>query len=509
MGSDTDRNKDSKDTPQDENPFIKFRKFADAQIGSFLQGVLGLPSALSKSSGNARWADFDEEMRRRDELQARKQQLKDAEAQRIARQDTGRSSEEAVSIPVKKWPNPQERSSNLETQSDLEDEITHDVPLFSPVEKRLFAELLPPEDSRSPEWRPSDFIRTLSKGFLPECWPYMLQPNQKSSNVMRMIQCLALNDLQARPDFASEYSLLPYLLFSSYSPIRLSQDAHASNRGAVFPWCSAFEDLIETAHGPEVCSWTPGLSAFRPMFSWDPRIQSAVSGVAWIHELYGRNMLQQKESKSMKQQVVWLDPWSSPILQHVLQDFDSHYDRPESEQEMYDHFLQWISATAETPTIPLLSEVESQVHKTIGSADGNRKLREVIDTYVPKHMKDEMSNILDKIEKLARDNASTTIEPPKEQTIRAVGEKEESKSTEKIQDPKRVISTSTTSEQHTTEEGSVETTVTIWKRFADGSESWTTTTHYEDGPAPSNPEKETSDVVKETQDKPKKGWFWN
>ncbi|KAH6664425.1 hypothetical protein B0J14DRAFT_493507, partial [Halenospora varia] len=431
MGSDADRDKQSKDAlPQDENPFIKFRKFADTQIGSFLQGVLGLPSAFSKSSGNARWADFDEEMRRRDELQARKQQLKDAEAQRIARRDTDRTSEEAADIPVKKWHGPQERSSNVGSRSDFDEDITHDVPLFSP------------------------------------CWPYMLQPHQKSSSVMKMIQCLALNDLQARPDFASEYSLLPYLLFSPYSPLKLSQDVHSSPRRATFPWCSAFEDLIETAHGPEAHSWTPRLPAFRPMFSWDPRIQSAVSGMAWIHELYDRNMLQQKESKSMKQQVAWLDPWSSPILQHVLQDFDSHHDRPESEQEMYDHFLQWISATAETPIIPLLSKVESQVRKTIESPDGNR-------------------------------------------STGSSSEREEIKSAQKIQDPKRVMSTSTTSEQHTTEEGSVETTVTIWKRFADGSESWTTTARYEDVPSQSSSEKATIDEVKETQDKPKKGWFWN
>merc|ERR1711939_638505 len=76
MASPADRDKDStSDGKQSkaDNPFIKFRQFADTQISSLLQGIIGLPSAFSKgSSDDPRWAGVDDGLRRRDELQARR-----------------------------------------------------------------------------------------------------------------------------------------------------------------------------------------------------------------------------------------------------------------------------------------------------------------------------------------------------------------------------------------------------------------------------------------------------
>src|SRR2546421_3648429 len=38
-----------------DNPFVQFRRFADSQISSLLQSVIGLPSFLERPSPTARW----------------------------------------------------------------------------------------------------------------------------------------------------------------------------------------------------------------------------------------------------------------------------------------------------------------------------------------------------------------------------------------------------------------------------------------------------------------------
>ena len=83
-------------------------------------------------------------------------------------------------------------------------------------------------------------------------------------------------------------------------------------------------------------------------------------------------------------------------------------------------------------------------------------------------------------------------------------------------DPKAVFM-STTTEHTTNEDGSVETSVTVWKRYADGRETTTTTSHIE-GPAccddddePELPTAITKVPEQKNDDKKgeKKGWFWN
>lgn len=78
----------------------------------------------------------------------------------------------------------------------------------------------------------------------------------------------------------------------------------------------------------------------------------------------------------------------------------------------------------------------------------------------------------------------------------------------------RVVSSSTTTEHTTNEDGSVVTRVTVSKRFADGRESIITKTHHEEAineggitpPSESAPETKTDEKQKDTK---KKGWFWN
>lgn len=48
-----------------DNPFVSFKRYADEQISSVLQGVLAFPSAFISASPHNRWKAFDDEARRR------------------------------------------------------------------------------------------------------------------------------------------------------------------------------------------------------------------------------------------------------------------------------------------------------------------------------------------------------------------------------------------------------------------------------------------------------------
>ncbi|PWY86441.1 hypothetical protein BO94DRAFT_82470 [Aspergillus sclerotioniger CBS 115572] len=53
---------DSRRWPDDENPFVAFRRFADEQLSSMLQSVMGIPSMSSRPSPD-HWAVFDDDAR--------------------------------------------------------------------------------------------------------------------------------------------------------------------------------------------------------------------------------------------------------------------------------------------------------------------------------------------------------------------------------------------------------------------------------------------------------------
>ncbi|OOF94341.1 hypothetical protein ASPCADRAFT_516584 [Aspergillus carbonarius ITEM 5010] len=53
---------ESRRWPDDENPFVAFRRFADEQLSSMLQSVMGIPSMSSRPSSD-HWAVFDDEAR--------------------------------------------------------------------------------------------------------------------------------------------------------------------------------------------------------------------------------------------------------------------------------------------------------------------------------------------------------------------------------------------------------------------------------------------------------------
>ncbi|RDL40930.1 uncharacterized protein BP5553_00909 [Venustampulla echinocandica] len=516
MSSNPERDKnpnnhsDSSD-PENRNPFIKFRQFADAQIGSLLQGIVGLPSAFSKdpSHHNTRWADFDQELRRRDELQARQRQLKEADPGRPNQHQQISEEEREEEIPVKTW-QARETSSNTnrDTSGEMDENAARDIPLYSPVSKSLFAHLHHCGDNE-PDWKPSNFWNSLTGRLLPEYWPFKLRAEQCSSDAMRTIQYLAYNELNGTQTFCSDYSLLPYLLFSPYSPVKLSTSTQPGLSS--IPWDLAFEDLIRTTHGSPVSSSSlqPSFFHFHPAMV---RADKAVHGMSWIQKLYESNLLQQKEARMVQQRVYWPSPWSRPSLETVK----SGDNEGETEQDMYDHFLRWVSSpTAVVDAVgSVFKDSDGLFNKlmALDTPEGKQALREMLDSKVAK----SVTEMLEELERLgsasrSREGQDDTVFKTSTKPSPLQDRPNSVLSTDSPQEKNRVVSTSTSSERRTNEDGSVETTVTVWKRFADGRESCTTTHHCEDPAAIMDWEgaQVEKQPVENTERKTKRGWFWN
>lgn len=465
MASSNDRDKDSRSESKPENPFIRFRQFADTQISSLLQGVLGIPSAFSKPTDNPRWAVFDEDLRRRDELIARQQALRESEARR-QKED---AADEGVEIPVKTLPGWKGAHSPLNDRSVPYKPLgvgSKDLPLYSPVEKTLFATLagLPPADNT---WG----LGKADVGFVdgPE-------------DAMRYTRSFAYNHLSLSGLYQSQKSLLPYLLFSPYSPIRLESDRMSFSRTDTpdpFPYSAAFADLLATTSASGRSLRIP--SDLTSPFTVSPA-GKARHNWRFIEYLHSNGFLQEPKTSGSNS--------------------DSSHNNPRTEQDMYDMFLRMASLPmAATNTFEsLFKEVETAIEKEIGP-EAISSLREQKAAF-----EKEPAAHLREIEELLRGLGDAFKE-----------EKDRVKTTDAAQDSSRVVSTRTITEHSSHEDGSVETHVTVEKIFADGRTTSTTRSHTVDmddsvskkilqGSESENKSDENVDQV----DKPaKKSWFWN
>lgn len=515
------RDSEDKDSPQPpskpDNPFIKFRQFADEQISSLLQGIIGLPSALSKAPGNGRWAHFDDELRRRDELQARQKELNEREARKVGAQSTG--GDENAEIPVKTfsaWPKQTpSNSEHTENNRQMDYKGERDLPLYSPVSKSLFAHLVDTgELKNSANW---DSVGTVSLPFT------IIRADQIFPNPMRAIHHAMFTELNRTPQFRSEFSLLPYLLFSPYSPLKLSL-ARWDNAGGEsevfdnFPYCDAFEDLILASQGRPMPPYSSAMSYFD--IGIDRYVGNAIN---WVWGLKDTLVLQQKEERAEQ-----FEPLG-PILEELaslklgkLFQFETSSDSPRTEEEMYERFLALASPAADSRGRPsrdslesILADMEEEFKNptTHHSQEFVREIRKIAKEF--RDMKSQQP-FEDELSKTTGPSVLKAWEARMERMEKVDVKRPEDKKTNSSSD--KVVFSSTTTEHTTDEDGTVETSVTVHKRFADGRETVTTTTHTED-PARDEegnlveryPAERTQEVEKQEKkmETGKKGWFWN
>ncbi|KAK0122862.1 hypothetical protein ONS96_009889 [Cadophora gregata f. sp. sojae] len=534
MASSADRDKDT--NPDDkqsnpDNPFIKFRQFADTQISSLLQGIIGLPSAFSKRpSDDPRWAGIDDGLRRRDELQARQKELKESEARKLQRQTA--DEEHPFTRTMDRTDALGEGYQPLGEQENKSEMPTKDLPLYSAVRKSLFTHLQIPDFDEA-DW--NDLNKTPAwgeNGFLVQYYPLKVLPHQRSSffdrDCMTMTHCLVYNDLNSSSSLRSEYSLLPYLLFSPYSPLKLENDFHRS----YFRWSAAFEDLIATSQPPKKLSAWQFIAATLPA---TPAV-SPEGNLHWISKLKALGYLQEKKcisdddhealdhqlsimlygSQKDKEWVDTDDETSSgkPSVTGLARDTraaDQDLEAtksPRTEQEMYDHFLKWASSPQ---AIKEVFQAGEAFLASLENDDPSGRRREQDGGFPrPPSLMREIFEVTKAFRELSEPQHSSSDAQQSDRTTQDVRTAES---------PDRVVSSSTTTEQTVHEDGTVETCVTVWKKFNSGRETSTTTHHCEDpATTESRPDEvETSPKVLEkggneiekVNQNGKSGWFWN
>ena len=79
MSSSDDNNDRQPTHPDYTNPFVTFRRFADEQVSSFLQSVIGLPSAFNSSSSTSQSSSFDDDAWLQEAREMRRHLAREAE----------------------------------------------------------------------------------------------------------------------------------------------------------------------------------------------------------------------------------------------------------------------------------------------------------------------------------------------------------------------------------------------------------------------------------------------
>lgn len=191
---------------EEQNPFIVFRRYADEQMSSLLQGLIGLPSALTPHSSNARWLQSEEhQVQRQDnEMTAGASPSSvDGSDQRMTREEGLES--DAVDHPVKKY-----------------------------------AEFVPGNHQR--ETRHS---AGLSGDHYRHCHDDTFSPPLPFGDDFPFHRGLFPSGFFGDP-FQARWPL-GYLIFSPYSPLRLEQHERLREHGS--RWRDAFEDLLAVQAG--------------------------------------------------------------------------------------------------------------------------------------------------------------------------------------------------------------------------------------------------------------------
>jgi cell fate (sporulation/competence/biofilm development) regulator YlbF (YheA/YmcA/DUF963 family) len=296
-------------------------------------------------------------------------------------------------------------------------------------------------------------------------------------------------------------------MFSPYSPFRLIESANSPHyqERDMFPYVDAFEDLIRITQPrpkPLILSkvFGNGLSIQYPdsdgvhepdseLLRFDPATR-ANCYYNQIYHFHRSHLLQESE--------VLPPPQLHSIPFPVATD-------AQTEQEMYERFLRWASQPTEKFEA-VVAEAKATFAKDLESGKFPDIFR-VFDKIL------ESKNVQELFEEF-NDDYRKQKQAQQKAGCKTLGE-----------DPDKVISQSTTTQRVKQADGSVRTYVHVWKMFADGRETTTTSSHTEeqerdeDGnlkPLVSMAEEskalsERAKAEREPKAKKasKKGWFWN
>ncbi|KFZ09790.1 hypothetical protein V502_08490 [Pseudogymnoascus sp. VKM F-4520 (FW-2644)] len=501
-----------------ENPFVKFRNVIDYHVGSVLQGIIGLPSILSRApnGGNGRWAELEGNSHRSQD---------DSRWQSPQRGAAEHTSDEEVKIPVKKFRGQSPGGNDAFGPSHHDDD---DYDLFSAFDDSLIERVK--RSTRGHPWlelQPGEKLR----------WRYESSGLGVQERIQQRFYASLIDLRTARggvePAAIPDKSVVPYLLFSSYSPLnltdmpplRLNDDPLGWDKDQ-FTYCDAFEDLLRASAGKPMRDES-GSSFERvigarldwpgPRYGLFPGAVTKMSladiGMMWMGTaLVSENILQEDPIPEQ----VHFKPWLGEIhtmtlspIALVLRNFVSHLlwyglpqlDLPGTEQDMYERFFAPVSEPAGSS-----DRLGSTVHELLARLESEgRAIRDVFNDVNPTE-RSETSEQPPSSTTHIKSSRDGGLETPIGSTPTSVPNNE------------RVISSSTSTTQHTDEDGTVRTKIIIEKRFEDGRKSVTETSHVQSPSGkkqvrrngyvePADAEGGRGNEKGETEKK--KGWFWN
>lgn len=469
--------------------------------------MIGLPSALAKrptGSHSTRWTDADDDLRRRDELQARQKEFRESEAREVNDQPPSDTAISSGKSPGSDFHLNSAPSTNSNDGESALGAVTKDLPLYSPMNMSLFTYLWP-KDSEEYRWLSSNSLLDS----LPSAWLLGLSFLEVDLDATERTQLMVYEALRRSTKFRSEHSLLPYLLFSSYSPLKLEQPGTSILGTDSFPYKKAFEDLLRTnlvaedreglqAHehdhhhdadqNQDTAQNREGqlklleqqnserLKAMRESQEVEAQKTCETPGFLRLWEVIPRNIGGAPRNQSLWKQIVdededklfyvseglgkavgdflWIDK-----LQRIglLQPREVVYDstlsptsisskKAQTEQELYDHFLR--SSTSFPGSI-------NESLKT-----GEEKLS-AIERYDDNFMVRNKDGVSPQVLELTNRHCDAMEESLHERSPRTSHTQANVSPTQAPENSDRVISSSTTSEQIVHEDGTVETSMTV------------------------------------------------
>ncbi|KAJ5146420.1 uncharacterized protein N7515_000984 [Penicillium bovifimosum] len=479
MGNDEDTNrKDS--SPQDRdwsahesNPFVAFRRYADEQVSTMLQSIIGLPSMATSPHHNSHWDIIVNDHGYKSTM---------SHPRTGDESDWGRS-----------YPTDRDNASGYPADRDGDDARNHG--------KAHWLDNDEPWHSRSwRNWRngPSSFFGLdsifdrfwLEDRFSPFAM-HLLHPGHN----------LFLSDLFE--DANSPTWPIAYIMFSPYSPLHLErQGKHRSHRekgifSSILPslhtnserdpsepqWREAFEDLLRLENG-------------KPMLNRDTPTKTE-TGSDWLQSLVKRGSLGDRWKFVPRSEG---QPWSGITFSGPA---DSKQDQsralPEKEEasadtelDLYERFLQ---------------DIEKREREFFSGASESPLLRLLLDER--KQQQDELEEYRSSVPKIADDHStdgngvSTDLAPGEIET--SVSEMPKDSLTEMETKPAasetvlpRVVSTINRTERVRLADGLVRTKIINTKRYADGREE------SDESVEVSHPQEDS----RSDSEKSKNGWFW-
>ncbi|KAE8380811.1 hypothetical protein BDV26DRAFT_119626 [Aspergillus bertholletiae] len=463
--------------PDDDNPFVAFRRFADEQISSMLQSVTGLPSMVTAPPPN-HWSIFADDRYYRDTYTRHRESGDGNETDPY----TG-SSDSTDNPPSRsRLPGSDDHWQSNRTKRHPASHDPFDIDFFF--------------DSFFDRFWFDD--RVSSRFFHPYNRPLFSSMINDESSVWPVT----------------------YLMFSPYSPLHLERQAQyrSSREHGVFSslmstlnlsaehdpaepqWREAFEDLLRLENG-------------KPMLDRDSAdVSKRESGKDWLHGLVKRGSLGDRfkyisGTEGQPWSTITFDNSKSTEDDHNLAEGDASSDNAKAEiswgdaepgsvteLDMYERFLADIAAREreffkgahESPLLRLLFE---DGYRAPNNRTSWQKENQVED---PESRLDQVSGDNQKTVSETDSQSATNTSPL--ETNNSVAEKNH-----------YVISTKTSTERIRLPDGSIQTKTVRTQRFADGQEESDESVEVVNPPQvnrePNSPERAPSD------EKPN-GWFW-